>query len=124
MGNASGQFLAWHYFVAIGCIYCFLPPPKDDFGERKTLQENAVKPRSRYLLTVLKISSVTTYTVVTFRVSAVLLLLPPPTPPPERWFPNSYGFSDCLNWARDSLHAGKDVLLFVCSLTFLGGIRV
>ena len=49
---------------------------------------------------------------------------PPSTPPPERWFPNSYGFSDCLNWAHDSLHAGKDVLLFVCSLTFLGGIRV
>ena len=47
-----------------------------------------------------------------------------PTPQPKRWFPNSYGFSDCLNWARDSLHAGKDVLLFFCSLTFLSGIRV
>lgn len=31
--NGTVQFLAWHCFIDIGSIYCFLPPPKDDFGE-------------------------------------------------------------------------------------------
>lgn len=28
------QYLAQHCFIDIGSVYYFIPPPKDDFGEK------------------------------------------------------------------------------------------
>lgn len=130
LGNSSGQFLAWHCFIVVGTIYCFLPAPKDDLGEWKASRKMQLSQEVGTCRSLMEISSLTKYTVVTFRVSVITL----PAPhthiraytlliPGERWSPDGCDFSDCLNWTCNCLHEGKDVLLYFCSLTFLNGIK-